>query len=97
MENKVSRVKLKLRGETLAIDKKILDILAVARYGEKYKRDEIKKMVRSDLRDIVGPGETAPKLIEIYEAIMISLLPIGKQKMLLSGVDNTTAEKALNG
>lgn len=92
MENKVSRVKLKLRGETLAIDKKILDIFAVARYGEKYERDEVKKMVRSDLRDIVGPGETAPKLIEIYKVIMISLLPVGKQKILLSNLDNTTTK-----
>lgn len=87
-----TKIKLKLRGETLAIEKKILDILSVARYGEKYERDEIKKMVRSDLRDIVGPGESAPKLIEIYEAIMISLLPVGKQKILLSSVDNTTTE-----
>lgn len=90
MQNKVSSVKLKLRGETLAINKKILDIFAVARYGEKYERDEIKKMVRSDLRDIVGSGESAPKLIEIYEAIMISLLPVGKQKILLSKVNDTT-------
>ncbi len=78
-----NNVKLKLRGETLTINKKILDIFAVARYGEKYDRDEIKKMVRSDLRDIVGPGESAPKLIEIYEAIMISLLPVGKQKLIM--------------
>lgn len=87
-----TKVKLKLRGETLAINKKILDIFAVARYGEKYDRDDIKKMVRSDLRDIVGPGESAPKLIEIYEAIMISLLPVGKQKILLSEVENKTTE-----
>ncbi len=87
-----TKIKLKLRGETLAIEKKILDILSVARYGEKYEREEIKKMVRSDLRDIVGPGESAPKLIDIYEAIMISLLPVGKQKTLLSSVDNTTTK-----
>lgn len=79
----MKKIKIKLRGETLAIDKKILDILSVARYGEKYERDEVKKMVRSDLRDIVGPGESAPKLIEIYEAIMISLLPVGKQKLIM--------------
>ncbi|MFA6144042.1 MAG: hypothetical protein WCW84_13825 [Sulfurimonas sp.] len=87
-----TKIKLKLRGESLSIDKMILDILSVARYGEKYERDEVKKAVRSDLRDIVGPGESAPKLIEIYEAIMVSLLPVGKQKILLSSVYNTTTE-----
>lgn len=81
---KSERVKIKLRGESVPVDKAVLDILAVARFGEKYERDEVKKQVRIALNDIVGPGERPPHPQEVYRAVMISLLPVNKQKLLLS-------------
>jgi hypothetical protein len=80
---KSERVKIKLRGESVPIDKAVLDILAVAQFGEKYECDEVKKKVRIILKEIVGPGDRPPHPQEVYRAVMASFLPAAKQKLLL--------------
>lgn len=80
---KFKPIKIKIRGGTVAIDKNILDMYAVVQYGELYETDEVKKKVRLDIRNMVGPGENVPHPLEVYRAITFSFLTAKQQKLLI--------------
>lgn len=83
MKNKPSKFNISIRNKPVTIDKYFLDLLAVARFDMKYDTKEIRLQVNEIVRDLVSNEPKITPLI-VHQKIAFSLLPKGKQEIMLS-------------
>lgn len=83
MAKVTQKVNIKIRNKPVTIDKFFLDLLAAARFDEKYESEEVRRQVNAIVRDLVSnEPEVIPQLV--HQKIALSLLPKSKQAIMLS-------------
>lgn len=70
-----------LRGNSVPLDKRFLDALALARFGEPYEEEEVRGKVRTVLRVLVGPGKKIHPQ-DVHYLILKTLIPKSKAALL---------------
>lgn len=81
MARKSNRIKFSLKGQTSQADKFFLDALALAHFGEKYEKNEIKKKTLKLVRTLMK-DEPVISVNVIHQNILASFLPQSIQDRL---------------
>lgn len=81
MASEFKKASIYLRGNSVPVDKRFLDALALMRLGKLYDCDETKKKTREILRGLVGPGDKIHPQ-DVHFIILKSILPKNKLALI---------------